>query len=294
MSMVAVATLTASAPDATAQLYFYEPFDYADGSNILGQNGGTGFTTPWGLQSGTLSGQAFTAVGGSLAGPAGLPTLGGHAFLTGQFGTLQARRSFANVLGSDGTTTWYSFIGQRQGPTGTNLPDNPYGRGVNIGLFDTEATANAARQERIGVGNNSNAALNEWALFAEGQGGAGFRAGSGVPYNELHWAVVKIVHHGDHTVADDVYLWLDPDPNVEPAEGAALASLIGAYDYSNLDFLRPFVGNTSGGNTYGELLVDEIRLGGDYASMSAVPEPSALALLGIGALSFFVRRRQTR
>jgi len=278
---------------ASAQLYVYEPFDYAPGSDVLGQSGGVGFTSAWAIQTGATapSSQAFTAVAGSLAGPLGLPTSGGHAILTGEFGTLQAMRSFPNILGADGTTTWYSWIGQRQGATGGTIADNPYPRGVNIGLFDTEATATQGgtlRPERIGIGNSSNAATNEWSVIPEGSGT--LRAGSGVPYSDLYWAVLRIDHHGDATVADDAYLFLNPDPLSEPTLGSALASSIGVRDYSNLDFIRPFVGNVSGSSPFGVLIVDEIRLGGNYASMSAVPEPSAFALLGLAGLGALYRR----
>lgn len=285
------AFLGAIVPMASAQLYYYEGFAYTAGSDIIGQNG-------WSIQTGatTPSGQAFTAVAGSLSAP-GVTTTGGSALLTGAFGTLQAMHSFANISGADGTTTWYSYIGQRLGDTGTTIAGNPYPRGVNIGLFDTEATANPARQERIGIGNSSNAAANEWSIIPEGAGGS--RVGSGVPFSDLYWAVMRIDHHGDATVADDAYLFLNPDPNVEPATSSALAAAIGVFDYSNLDFIRPFVGNvaSSGAVPFGVLAVDEIRIGGDYASMSSTtvaPEPTSITLLGLGGLAMLIRRKTNR
>jgi len=284
--------------EAAAQLYFYEPFDYTPGSNVLGQNGGVGFTTAWALQTGTPTGQAFSAVAGSLAAPAGLSTSGGHAIMTGEFGTLQAMRSFANVSGAAGTTTWYSFIGQRQGATGGAIAGNPFPRGVNVGLFDTEATATQGgtlRPERVAIGNSSNATADEWSIIPEGSGA--LRVGSGQSFALSYWAVMRIDHLGDHTVADNAYLFLNPDPGVEPLVGSALASSIGIRDFSNLDFIRPFVGNpASGGVPFGVMVIDEIRLGGNFASMSAtvVPEPTAMALLGLGGLTLLFRRQTSR
>lgn len=298
LKITSVALLLAGAvPVASAQLYAYEPFDYAVGSDLVGASGGLGWTSPWGAYSGTPTATAFTAVSGSLSA-AGLTTIGNSAVMTGADGTLQLARSIANISGADGTTTWFSYIGQRLGTTSGTTPDNLYPRGVNIGLFDTEATANPLpRPERIALGNSSNAGINEWSLIPEGGSGNRVGAGAAYPFSDLYWAVLRIDHHGDATVADDAYLFLNPDPNSEPALGSALVSIIGAFDYSRVDFIRPFIGGTSGAISFGVLAVDEIRIGGDYASMTAttvVPEPTSLVLFGLGGMAMMLRRKTSR
>src|SRR5262245_16489520 len=107
---------------ASATLIAYEPFNYPVGSAVVGGAGGIGFTGPWatprpaGSGGGTPAG-SNTIGAGSLAGPAGLPTLGNHAIFTGEFGTMDGlHRPFANIAGTDGTTTWVSLIAQRTGP----------------------------------------------------------------------------------------------------------------------------------------------------------------------------------
>jgi len=276
--------------NASAQLYVYEPFDYSAGANLDGQSGGVGFAGAW--NGATTAGG--TIVAGSLSA-GGIATIGNSAVLSGELGTYNVFRSFSNIAGGDGTTTWYSYVGQRLGAAqdpATTSPPNMYPRGVNIGLFDTEVTANPSRAERLALGNSSNAPENEWSIIPEGSGSV--RVGSAVPYTDLYWAVVRIDHHGDATVADDAYLFLNPNPGIEPALGTALASAVGVLDYSNLDYLRPFIGNESSGRPFGVLAVDEIRLGGDYASMSAVPEPTTISLLALaGGLGLFLRRRRS-
>jgi hypothetical protein len=279
-------------PDASAALIAYEPFDYTVGASIDGLSGGTGFSSAWGgYNASTLPAGSSVIQAGSLS-LGGVPASGNSVLLTGQNGTAQFARSFANVAGTDGTTLWFSFLGQRVGglqeppASGTNV----FPRGVNVGLFDTEATANASSAERIAIGNSSNATENEWSIINEGSGSA--RVGAGLTFDTLAWAVVRIDFHGDATVADDIYLWLNPDPGAEPSTGSAAASSIGAFDYSNVDILRPFIGDSSSGRPAGQLLVDEIRLGTLYADMSVVPEPSTVGLAALGGVAMLLRSRK--
>lgn len=287
LTPLALCTAMAFAASASAELLLYEPFGYTAGADLVGQNGGTGFTGAW--RDGAAGGGIIQA--GSLPAPAGVPTAGGHALLSGAAGTYQVYRDFTNIEGADGETTWISWIAQRQGdsiPTpDPTYGDNPYPRGVNAGFFNTE---HPTRPERVGIGNSSNATENEWSIIPEGSGG--LREGSGVPWDEMHWAVMRLDHHGDINTPDDAYLWLDPDPNVEPDIMNALASSVGVVDFSGLDFIRPFVGNESSGRPAGQMVIDEIRVGTTYADMSAVPEPAALCLAGLAACGLVGRRRR--
>ena len=288
---------------AQAALTYYEPFDYTVGESVNAQ-------AAWDTESGAAAPAGSSEIRtGSLAGPAGLVTTGGHAYMTGAGGTLTLKSSFPNIAGNDGDTTWISFLGQRQGAAqdpATTSPPNMYPRGVNLSIFDSERTTEVLRDgaspvqvdERISVGNSSNATADEWSIIVEGSGGQ--RKGNGDSWTNLHWAVLRIDHHGDATVSDDAYLWLDPDPNVEPSIASAYVSVLPgveayAEDYSNLDYLRPFVGDNGGGRPAGELVLDEIRIGTTYADMnstSVVPEPGTIALLLCGLALFACGRRK--
>jgi hypothetical protein len=266
---------------ARAELLVYEPFDYPAGSQLIGANGGAGFTSPW--RNETVANSA-TIQNGSLSFP-GLPTLGNSVLMTGQTNSLQIFRDHINIAGTDGTQTWISFIAQRLGPIQDPVvnPNNPYPRGVNISFYNTEGLAIHGR-EQFAVGNSSGAATNNVAFIGHGQNAFILPSTSpAVPFGGAPpaYIVIRIDHHGPPNVDgdgnnDDVYFFVNPDPLVEPLSSAANAQRLGteasAFDYSGLDHLRPFIGNTSGASPYGELLWDELRIGTTYADVAAGSE----------------------
>jgi hypothetical protein len=261
-------------------------------------------------------------------GPAGLPTIGNALKIDATLGTSQPGRNLSDYargqLGGEGNTTWYSFIGRRDGeardpddPNGNTLPDNPYPRGANLALFAEVGVS--PNDELLAVGNASSSIDNTWSLLPNGSGGnregaydpAGGAPGGGpdvgnegaatFPLNETQWAVVRIDHHAG---MDDIYLWLSPDPAVEPGIANADAAIL-AGDTNNTDDLdllgavRAFTGagRREGAADYEPatiLFLDEIRIGTTYADMSSttvVPEPTSFVLLSIGGLAMRFRRR---
>jgi hypothetical protein len=140
--------------------------------------------------------------------------------------------------------------------------------------------AQAGQPQRLAIGNPSSVVNNEWSIFAEGSDAN--NAQSGTTFDTLAWAVMLINHHGDNTVADDAYLWINPDPTgAEPTIGTADASLVGLFDYSGVDSIRPFMGQERTEATFlqphAEMLVDEIRIGTTWADLSSEP-PDPLVL----------------
>lgn len=311
-----------------AALLVYEPFNYQEGAGLLGLDDGIGFSGAWtgrnnnaaAVPAGSTAVQASSLAHPSL--PGSLPTQGGSILINGLNGTAEPAREFsveARASIAAAPTLWISFLAQRQGettnPATTNLPGNPYPRGVNMSFFRTDLATNS---EVVGFGNSSNATDNTWSIIPLGGGGnregaydpPGGAMGGGsdppgaatFPWNDLQWAVIRIDLQAGN---DDIYMWLSPDPNVEPsildADATILSTDTNAIDYNNIGAMRPFVGNlqgtvdAAGWRPAGVLALDEIRIGTAFADMTAtsvIPEPgtvllSVLAMLGIAT----VRRR---
>jgi hypothetical protein len=271
-------SISLMAAPVRAELFVYEPFDYPAGEQLINKNGGTGFTGPWRNES--VAGAA-TIQAGSLSYP-GVPTAGNSVLMTGSTGTnLEIFRNFNNIEGADGTTTWLSLIGQRLGPVQNPAvnPNNPYPRGVNISFYNTEGFAVHGR-EQFAIGNSSGAPTNNWAFIGHGQvANIVTSANPAVPFGggPPVFVVVRIDHHGPPNVDgpgnnDDVYLFINPIPTMEPAPETANAQRLGTeantFDYAGVDYIRPFIGNLSGANPYGELLWDELRIGSTYGDVT--------------------------
>jgi hypothetical protein len=270
-----------------AELFVYEPFDYPAGEDLLGKNGGTGFTGAWRMGTAAIPVNSAVIQAGSLTYP-GLPTAGNSVLMSGAGGNLEIFRNFNNIAGADGTTTWISLIGQRLGPVQNPAvnPNNPYPRGVNISFYNTEGFAVHGR-EQFAIGNSSGATTNDWAFIGHGQVANIVPSVSpAVPFGGAPpaFVVVRIDHHGPPNVdnpagqdtgnSDDVYLFINPNPMVEPLTSTANAQRLGGpattFDYSGLDYFRPFVGNLNGANPHGELLWDELRIGSTYSDVTGV------------------------
>jgi hypothetical protein len=286
-----------------AVLIAYEPFDYPVGGAVLGGNSGIGFTGPWTtprpVGGGSTPPGSNTILAGSLAGPPGLHSSGNHAMFTGEFDKLDGlNRSFPNIVGTNGTTTWISFLGQRVGvatdAANSLWPHNPYPRSANLSFSDRDQLANPIQPERISIGNSTGfeggdpGHYDEWSLMPEGQQELREGPPSHSPKESVSWAVVRIDHVGDQSVSDSAWLWLNPDPlGSEPLKASAnviiLSGDANARDYSGLDFLRPFSGDALGSGASlrpaAAILIDEIRIGTTWGDVRNVPEPTSALML---------------
>ncbi|MDP0498840.1 MAG: hypothetical protein Q7P63_01960 [Verrucomicrobiota bacterium JB022] len=277
-------------------LLAYEGFEYDVGSSIEMLSGGSGWNGGWGwrvdITGGNSSQVRNSAIvqSGSLS-YGGLTTKGNHVHLTGANGELQLARRFAAALGAEpNTSTYVSFIGQRVGPLddpednpSTPDPDdfdswypNPYPRGASVRLW-------SGTSERISVGNFSNWKTNKWSVY-----GSSLDTVSDVDFSEQAFIVVRIDHVGDATVADNLYIWVNPDlsmgESLANADITKVAIMDGEkpIDFTNLNWISPFVGNASTTGTgalqrpHAEMLLDELRVGRTWASVT--PESNNWAL----------------
>jgi pectate lyase len=275
-----------------AALLAYEPFTNAPGTAIIGSSGGFGFTNAWqangsgGVATNTPDGLQYADQSGNV-----LQTVTGAGFfqgLTSANTSMQPNRqfSFSRATNGEAATTWISLLLVRQGPTNGTL-NNPYARGVNI-TFDWPTSSGGANQ-RIGVGNSSGAATNTVGIL---NAGGNLRPSANPPYPFgggygsvppiTNFVILRIDHIAGtaQQANDNAYLWINPtNLAVEPLTNAATTNVLGLYDYS-IGLVRVFVGGqSSAAQPYGEVIVDELRVGETYADVTPYTPTATAALV---------------
>jgi hypothetical protein len=266
---LAVAISLLIARPAHAALLAYEPFTNVVGSNIIGSSDGFGFSGAWqsnsssGVATNTDYGLGYTDNSGNA-----LITSGGAGFFQGQTtanNSMQPIRLFSfsrGTNGTDGVTTWISFLAVRQGPVVAG--NNPYPRGANV-----PHDLNNGNLQKLAIGNSSSAPTNTIGLIPLGN--AGNLKASAVLFSVTNFIVVRV----DHVLAgnDNTWLFLNPNLGSEPTPAQADTNSLGAFDFS-FDRLRVFAGgNASASQPYAEMVIDEYRLGETYADVT--PHTSA-------------------
>lgn len=275
---------------AHAELLAYEGFNYTAGSNIVGQNGGTGWAGAWDLgdasagttvtQAGSLSysdtlGNALATTGGKL-----LNSAIGSGTASQEGRTLNFRRGADGASGS----TWFSFIGQR-------VDAAPYAGGANLTLFDS--TLNPApntTDQKMNIGKNSNqniGGVSYWHMnhvgipatvidsnFPESNpntGQARFYF-SRQPVENLTFYVARIDHNagvsngavtGTENGNDDYRFWINPALNATPSDASANGKYIASEIVALADALgvAPFTpAPVAGAGVGGELSFQRIRM----------------------------------
>ena len=279
--MAAVSAAAVTGFEASGALAAYEGFDYAAGTSLVGQNGGTGFAGAWGTTGGAATIQSPGMTYDSLV------TSGNGLFVDGSAGSVAIFRDLVSPRGADGTTTWISLTHVRTGPEGgTASPTGgpSYLRPVNLALFD-------AGTERFALGEGTRTTGDEdvWGIVARGSVSNPATVWTDDTIEVDSFALLRIDHGvGD---VDTAYLWINPSLLLEPSTLTADATTTTNFTFNRI---RPFAGNPSGVNPAAQGLIDEIRIGDTFFDVAPVPEPSTYALLGMGALAFafgFRRRK---
>jgi streptogramin lyase len=246
----------------------YDGFNYPAGSSLAGQNGGQGFSGAWYQGGFNVSTSAGTLESGSLA-YSPLATTGNQLTIPAKGNLNGLERNFASSISSGTVYISYAlcpeggFYGIASGCNGIYL------HGSLNDLFFGNSGING-----------------KYAM--EQRGGNGEVTSSVVPVvGQTEFLVLK----AQLLSGNDVFtLYTNPTPGApEPSTGLVKSDLdIGSL--SNLVIYSGLASNLGGAFNY-----DEIRVGTTYADVTPIPEPSTLALLGVGAISllgYALRRRR--
>lgn len=330
MALAAATMIVSISNPAKAVSLFYEGFDYTANQTLLGNNGGTGFSTPW-QTNGTSLGNAWVNSGSfgytdsfgnvlATSGNRGMITGDGTATGSntgGNTGNGQAVRqlAFAGLpggvaLGSNGVaTTWISFIAQRTDAAfiASNGSNYLHGRAGSLQLFSGNNAAGGAGSENLSVGRasqNSETSIGDltddtWAIFNAGN--ANGQKASTLSFLNPTFILMRIDHVGTVATtagnADTAYIWYNlPNITLEPSIGTADATITSSDFLSTRDYsisaLRLFGGSRNATVGYGQMDIDEIRGGTGFADVTPVPEPGSATVLGLGVLMMIMRRRK--
>jgi hypothetical protein len=273
----------------------YEPFAdatgsggtaYTVGSSLIGQKGASGYT--WmNAQTAYTGSVTPTITAGNLSITGLLPSQGNSVQLGG-VGNV-ARLGFAQAgFPIASGTVYYSFAMQVRDLTGINTSSGAFWAGLNNSL-GTQGTAPSQVGTRVitkaatggfnlGTSKNSSTATDfafSPTLFTT---------------SDVIFLVGSYTCNTSSTTDDVSRMWINPDSStfgaaLEP--GATLTASTG-FDI-NLSQLASFLLFDRAGTP--GVVVDELRIGLDWASVTPmVPEPSSLALVGLGFAALVARR----
>ncbi len=264
-----VALPTIGAAPARATLIVSEPFDYPPSSTLVGRGGGTGFNGNW-VPGGFNAGVNDYSVGNGSLAYQDLAT-SGNDVTTGFHNVINGvTRNLASIVGGPGTTAYLSFVIR---------PEGTVGQGAFNGFFGLDVTG--ANNNELFIGKPGSFAINNYVLEQRGGPPAGSQIAS--PLQAISGQSALLVVRADFGTGgtDRFTLYADPTPGgPEPLAGVVKSDLrLGGFRAVTL-------------YSTGAFSLDEIRIGTTFADVTptAVPEPSSLALVGVGGLLLLARR----
>ncbi len=258
--LTAIGASTLVIQTTQASLLFSEAFNYTAPSALAGQVN-PGNSIAW--NSGNTG---LTIASGNLTYP-GLTDQGGNELSIANATAGSSTNVFANVTSGQ---IYYSFL-------------------LDVTTIDGANDYFTALNPGAGAPNGSSDAIDSY-LYSNGKIGLRTAGASTVTYgtaltlNTTYFVVLEY----DFT-AQTAYLYLDPTPGAsQPAATLTLASVNAVSSIDDVGFKAQA--------TTGDFLVDNLLIGTAWADVTpaGVPEPSTLALAGLGMLGLAFARRMRR
>jgi len=231
LCIIALLAVVLCAGMAQAAPFVYEGFDYSEGTDIAGLNGGDGWSSAWSVDT-PQDTQNITSVGLTYEDAGTAIASSGKALniVNTADGSAVISRNTSTQFGQDDTTVWFAYL----------YKANSLGSGHNFVKLN---------------GNQATAIGRRWAgAFAIDNTGTGINPVVGETY-------LLVARYDCKAGDDDVYLWINPSVTEEPTLGSADATL-----NKNLGTGGSVVFDIQG---YGDnnIEFDEIRIGDSYADV---------------------------
>lgn len=292
IALIGLAATAAVTPSAKAVLIAYENFNTTAGTNNIAGSSGTGSS---GFSNNWTTVTSSDSIGGNIINPgytySDIQTAGNRAQVFNAAATPDGSATFFyrnlsnpfEVAPASTGTVWLSFMIQGTSATGSL---------ASIGLYSTvDPTLNTEGVQIGTVGSNSNYRVASRTMSLGGSGGV---VTSSTVASELSFMVLKYTINT--AGAESLSLWINPT-NFDGTEGSLGSVAASSSDFGNPGYtgVRSIGFGSSFVNTGSATLgVDEIRIGTTLASVTPIPEPSALALIGVAVFGFAALRRHRK